>query len=132
MEEERKEDEDDVPSGQIAPQPRLTQEPQGIFLSQRSLRLEERRWDGVVCCDEETDRLHSAHDRRVAPFLRFFEGSAKRLGSMRMEGGRGSVEEEEVVEEEDGAMECPEGIEGFPRVALVISISINEIISFLG
>lgn len=48
----------------------------------------------------ETDRLHSAHERRVAPFLRFLEGSAKRLGSM-ADGRRGG----QSVQDEDGLME---------------------------
>lgn len=54
---ERKEGEDDVPSGQIAPQPRLTQEPQGTFLSQRSLRLRK---------DDERMRARYGGDRPSA------------------------------------------------------------------
>ena len=62
-----------LPSGQMAPQPRLTQELQGMPRSQRSFNLNEkmvRMWDRGEKSNQG-DLRHSAHESRVPPRPRF-------------------------------------------------------------
>lgn len=65
-----------------------------------------------------TDRLHSAHERRVAPFLRFFDGSVKIFGSMDVGDDGGSGQESRMKKRggRDGSMGFPKELKEFPRV----------------
>lgn len=80
---------------------------------------------------EATDRLHSAHDRRVAPFLRFFEGSLKIFDSMTKGRPDGRVSRRRRAKRRRGSMRFRRKL-SVSTGALEISISVNEIISFLG